>query len=134
MIFRKALLINDFDANHYKADLLIQKYRTGKLSEAEFGFSMRLWGNFEQSYDPKKYLLDNAASFKLYKTWFNEGKLTKHEYACIYRYYFNGLNMILTQKKWEELLDMVGCDFTYHQLQGKDWYRYYYIYSCHFTQ
>jgi hypothetical protein len=132
MIFRKALLANDLDPDDYKADILIGRFRKGELSGTEFGFAMRLWGNYNNAYNPVDYILDNANTFKLYKTWFENGRLTGEEYGYIYRYYFNGLNMILSQERWEEILVQAGCDFTCHPLQGKDWYRYYCIYSCRF--
>lgn len=130
LVFRKAMLPNDFEPDSYDANLLIDKYRSGTMSDAEFGFSMRLWGNYKNAYNPQNFLLDNRITFKQYHEWMKEGKLTEFEYGCICHYYFNGLNMILSQHKWEELLKTADLNYTRHQLKGKDWYSYYPIYVC----
>lgn len=132
LVFRKAAFPGDFDFEAYSSDKLIEKYRSGSLSDAEFGFSMRLVGNTKDSYNPQSFMLDNSITFQTYHTWMEEGKLTKKEYACICWYYFNGQNMILSQPRWEEMLTNTGCSFSKHQLEGKDWYAYYPIYSCQF--
>ena len=132
MIFRKALVPDEFNPDQYDAHRLIQKCRSGILSDAEFGFSMRLWGNFKNAFDPECFLLDNSVTFQCYQTWMKEGKLSETEYASIKRYYFNGLNMILSQRKWEEILVSSGYKFKCHRLTGKDWYTYYPVYSSHF--
>lgn len=132
MIFRKALLPDGFDTNAYEADALIHKYRSGVLSDAEFGFSMRLWGNYKNAYNPQTFILENGITFQRYQAWAKEGILSEAEYACIGHYYFEGLNMILPQFIWEEILSSSGCSFKHFQLKGKDWYAYYPIYRCHF--
>jgi hypothetical protein len=130
LVFRKALLPDQLDMKTYEAHHLIEKYRSGKMSGPEFGFAMRLWGNYLNSYHPDTFLLDNRKSFMLYKSWVEEGLLSEKEYACINNYYFDGLNMIMSQSKWEELLESENLSFKQHQLKGKDWYSYYSIYSC----
>ncbi len=131
LVFRKALLPDRFNLKEYEANLLINKYRSGKISDAEFGFAMRLWGNSAKAYHPGNFILDNRKSFKLYESWVKKGQLSEKEYAYINNYYFDGLNMILSQRKWEEILESEGISFQKHQLNGKDWYSYYLIYSCH---
>ncbi|MBN2481294.1 MAG: class I SAM-dependent methyltransferase [Bacteroidales bacterium] len=132
LVFRKALVPDNFDPDAYDADLLIQKYRSGLLTDAEFGFSMRLWGNYVKAYNPKSFILDNSLTFQRYQSWMNEGRLSEPEYTCICHYYFNGMNMILPQRKWEEILISINCKFERHQLEGKDWYYYYPVYQCRF--
>ncbi|MBN2215593.1 MAG: hypothetical protein JW723_15280 [Bacteroidales bacterium] len=132
MVFRKAMLPDDFDIDAYDAGLLIEKYRTGALSDAEFGFSMRLWGNYKNAYNPETFILDNSKTFRLYEKWMKEGILTEKEYACICHYFFKGKNMILSQRKWENILESEGCSYELHQLKGKDWYAYYPVYLCRF--
>lgn len=132
MVFRKALIPEGFDTDAYRTDQLIQKYRSGLLSDAEFGFSMRLWGNYKEAYNPQTFILDNSQTFQRYQAWVKEGRLSDHEFACICHYYFNGLNMIVPQSKWEEILLSVGCKFRCNPLEGKDWYAYYPVYQCCF--
>jgi len=131
MVFRKILVPEDFDEKAYDAQSLISKYRSGRLTDNEFGFSMRLWGNYTDSYNTSTYLLDNSITFKLYKEWVKKNILSESEYACIARFYFNGFNLIPPAFKWEELLRSVGLKFECHHLKGKDWYYYYPIYKAY---
>jgi len=129
MVFRKILVPEGFDVEAYEARRLIGKYRSGLLTDDEFGFSMRLWGNYKRSYDPETFILDNSITFKLYQDWQKNGILTAKEYACISHYYFSGLNMIIPQRKWEELIASAGMKSDCHHLEGNDWYSYYPVYS-----
>ena len=131
IVTRQAILPDNFDTSEHTATLLIEKYRENLISKAEFGFSMRLWGSYEQAYDKKSYILDNRIVFNRYQKWLEDNTLTREEMDCINRYYFDGLNMILPQMIWEDLLQECGLFHTHYQLNGNMWYEYYPLYSCH---
>jgi len=131
MVFRKILVPEDIEEKAYDARSLISKYRSGGLTDNEFGFSMRLWGNYTNSYNTRTYLLDNSITFKLYKEWVKKNILSESEYSCIARFYFDGFNLIPPAQKWEEMLRSAGLKFECHRLKGKDWYSYYPIYKAY---
>ena len=130
LVFRKILIPWSFSLHENEAERLLEKFRAGGMTEAEFGFAMRLWGSFRQAYDPKTLLLDNGPVFERYATWCDEGVLSRHEHGIIRRYYFAGRNLIPAQDVWEGLLAEAGLRFQCESLKGKSWYRYYPMYSC----
>lgn len=130
MIFRKILVPPDLSIEAKKAEKIIDKFRMGLLTEAEFGFDMRLFGSYAEAYDFQKYTLDNRIVFDRYHNWLKEGKISKWESEIVSRYYFGGLNLIPPQKIWEQLLREAGFKFEVKTLKGKTWYEYYPIYVC----
>ena len=129
LILRKILIPENFRLNDRKATQLVNAFRTGRLSDAEFGFEMRLWGSFEQAYDRATMLLDNAVVFERYARWLEQGRLTEAEYALIRRYYFPGQNLLPSQELWEQLLTEAGFAFKTQSLTGRTWYTYYPLYN-----
>ncbi|MFQ5619861.1 MAG: class I SAM-dependent methyltransferase [Rhodospirillales bacterium] len=134
LIFRKILIPRSFSVQENEAERLLEKFRTGGLTEAEFGFAMRIWGSFHHAYDPKTFLLDNGLVFERYETWLDEGVLSRDEHRVIERYYFAGLNLVPAQDLWESLLAEAGFRFRCEPLKGKSWYRYYPVYCCRVGQ
>ncbi len=134
LIFRKILIPRSFSIHENEAERLLEKFRTGGLTEAEFGFAMRIWGSFHHAYDPKTFLLDNGLVFERYETWLDEGVLSHDEHRVIERYYFGGLNLVPAQDLWESLLAEAGLRFRCGSLKGKSWYRYYPVYCCRVGQ
>ncbi len=134
LIFRKILIPRSFPFRENEAERLLEKFRAGCLTEAEFGLAMRIWGRFRHAYDPKTFLLDNGLVFERYETWRDEGVLSQHEHGIIRRYYFAGRNLIPAQDVWESLLAEAGLRFRCGSLKGKSWYRYYPVYCCRVGQ
>jgi len=130
LIFRQVIIPYYFDLEENSAPHLLNRFRAGSLSEAEFGFGMRFWGCFDEAYDPESFLLNNRIIYDRYLKWLKQERLSQAEFDCIYRYYFDGMNMILPQKAWEEILRNTGFSFECHTLKGNSWYEYYPIYSC----
>lgn len=130
-VTRKAVIPDGFEPEAYRQERLVERFRNGELDEAEFGFAVRLLGHYTCCYAPDTYLLDNAKLFAECEEDLRKGRLTEKEHACIRRYYFGGVNCIVTQPIWEELLAASGFDFTIMACEGKDWYRYYKVYCCH---
>lgn len=130
IIVRQALIPQDFPLVDHNAYVLLAKFRDGLVTEAEFGFGMRLWGRFNQAYHRDTFLLDNHVVFTTYREWLAQQRLTQTEFDLIGRYYYKGLNMILPQADWESLLRKVGLSFEMRPLTGRSWYAYYPIYTC----
>jgi hypothetical protein len=130
IILRQALIPRSFLLEDYEAMKLLDKYRAGQLSDAEFGAAMRLWGMYRLAYNPDTCLLDNRIVYDHYETLRQSGVITPAELEIINRYYFAGKNMILPQDSWEEILVAAGLDFEVQPLAGRDWYRYYPVYCC----
>ena len=134
LIFRKILIPRSFSFRENEAERLLERFRAGALTDAEFGLAMRIWGSFRQAYDPETSLLDNGIVFERYETWRDEGMLSRHEHTIIHRYYYGGLNLIPAQDVWESMLREAGFGFRCRPLKGRSWYRYYPMYSCHIGQ
>lgn len=130
LVLRQALIPEGFDVQSTRAESLLERFRRGELDETEFAFAMRLWGSFEQAYDKGSCLLDNSVAFARYEIWLSEGKITPSEHALIRRYYYSGRTSLLPQRAWEAALNESGFAWRQYALSGKDWYRYYPLYSC----
>lgn len=130
MVFRKILKPYNPDRELSAAQDLLARFRRGELTEAEFGFGMRIEGGCEWGYDPDTCLLDNRVVFTRLHEWQAAGRLSSHELAIIERYYFGGLNLVPSCEQWERLLQHCGLDFRRHPLRGKTWYAYYPLYRC----
>ena len=130
LIFRKILIPPSFPLAENEAGRLVERFRAGQLTEAEFGFAMRMWGTFEHAYDPETLLLDNAVVFRRYERWRGDGRLSDREHGIVERYYFAGLNLVPPRDLWESLLHEAGLGFERGSLSGRSWYRYYPVYCC----
>lgn len=130
IVLRQALVPRGFDPEARTAERQIEAFRAGRLSAAEFGFGMRLWGCYAEAYDPARGLLDNRVVFARYADWRDAGRLTDEEWSAIQRYYYGGRNMILSQEDWEALLTESGLVFAARPLTGRAWYDYYPVYAC----
>jgi len=130
IILRHVSIPHNFPMQQYEAVVLLEKYRAGQLSDAEFGAAMRLWGMSRLAYDPDTCLLDNKIVFERLDVMVQSGLVTEAELAVVRRCYFSGKNMILPQDVWEETLTASGLEFEVQPLTGRDWYSYYPIYCC----
>lgn len=130
IVLRQALVPRGFDPEVNSGERQIEAFRTGRLSAAEFGFGMRLWGCYAEAYDSARGLLDNRVVFARYADWRANGRLTDEEWNAIQRYYYGGRNMILPQDDWESLLGECGLEFSVRPLTGRAWYAYYPVYAC----
>jgi hypothetical protein len=130
IILRQAVCPRGFDPEAHAAQRQIEAFRAGRLSVAEFGFGMRLWGCYAEAYDRTSGLLDNRVVFTRYADRRADGRLTDGEWNAIQRYYYGGRNMILPQDDWESLLGECGLEFSVRPLTGRAWYSYYPIYLC----
>lgn len=133
VIFRKILIPRSLSLEENEAERLLHDFRADRLSEAEFGFAMRLWGSSRTAYEPETCLLDNKRVFERYQAWHDDGVLTADEHAIVERYYFGGLNLIPPIDLWETLLTESGFEFERGLLTGRAWYDYYPIYRCRVT-
>lgn len=113
----------DLDAESHPA--LVARHRERSLDSAEFGFGMRLLGHLRCCWDGQ--YLDNA---KLFDEIDVDPTLTDAERALIARYVFRGRNVLLAADEWERLLVEQGYEFSVETLTGRDWYRYYPVYSA----
>jgi len=132
-VTRMAMIPAGFDAAEHSADVLLQRFRRREIDEAEFGFGMRLVGHYVGCFDSQTGLLDNAKVFQRCAARHAAGELSHQEHAAIRRYYFGGVNCILSQRDWESALRAGGWDFEIHRCTGKTWYSYYAVYSCRLT-
>jgi len=130
IILRQVIIPDVFKFEDNTCAALLKRFRAGSMSEEGFGFSMRLWGCFDQAYDPGSFLLNNRTVFNHYRESLREGILSQSEFDLIWRYYYDGLNMILPQWGWEEILSEAGFAFEAHFLEGREWYEYFPVYSC----
>jgi hypothetical protein len=130
IILRQVSIPRNFPMRQYDAGMLLEKYRAGQLSDAEFGAAMRLWGMSRLAYDPDTCLLDNKIVFEHLDSMAQSGSVTAAELAVVRRCYFSGRNMILPQDAWEQILTASGLEFQVQPLTGRDWYRYYQVYCC----
>lgn len=130
MIFRKILVPPCLSIEDKQAEKIIDRFRMGLLTEAEFGFDMRIFGSYVEAYDLQKYTLNNKIVFDRYHNWLKEGKILQRELEIVNRYYFGGLNLIPPQEIWEKFLRDAGLKFEIKTLKGKSWYEYYPIYVC----
>ena len=125
-----ALIPDRFDSKEFAADRLLQRFRAGEIDAAEFGFSLRMVGHHETCYDPQTSVLNNPKLFEQCAARHAAGELTDAEHAVILRYYFGGLNCILTQSDWEHALRSTGWQFRVLWCHGTTWYHHYPVYSC----
>ena len=130
IILRQVSIPRNFPMQQYDAGMLLEKYRAGQLSDAEFGAAMRLWGMSRLAYDPDTCLLDNRVVFEYLDAMAESGIVTAAELAVVRRCYFSGKNMILPQDAWEQILTESGLEFQVRPLTGRDWYSYYKVYCC----
>ena len=130
IVLRQAIIPRSFPIQQYEAGVLLEKYRAGQLSDAEFGAAMRLWGVSGKAYNPDTCLLDNRIVYEHYAALEQSGIMTPAELKVIHRFYFGGKNMILPQDMWEDMLGSAGLAFEVKPLTGKDWYGYYPVYCC----
>lgn len=131
LILRKILIPGNFCINDHEAEKLLERFRLGDLTEAEFGFGMRIWGSYRYAFNQKTFILDNKVVFNRYKNWLNKNLLSDYEFAIIQRYCFEGWNLIPPQDIWEALLENEGFAFETRLLNGKTWYEYYPLYYCY---
>ncbi len=113
----------DLDAESHPS--LVARHRDGRLDPTEFGFGMRLLGHLRCCWDG--VYLDNA---KLFAEIDDDQSLTVAERAVIGRYVFGGRNVLLPAGDWERLMGEKGFEPSVEVLTGRDWYRYYPIYSA----
>ena len=130
LVLRTIMVPENMNPNDHAAPQLLKRFRAGELTEAEFGFGMRIFGSYFDAYNVQTSILDNKALFAKYDDWFNKGLLSKSEYAAIRRYYYAGPNLIPPQTVWETILLEEGFTFQQYTLKGKMWYEYYPIYYC----
>ncbi len=130
LVLRTIMIPRNFNISEYEAKSLMESFRDGKLTEADFGFGMRIFGSYDFAYEPQSFLLDNKMVFERYKDWTNRGLLSEKEYSLIQRYYFGGLNLIPPQDIWETMLAEEGFAFQSRPIVGRKWYEYYPIYYC----
>ena len=130
LVLRTIMVPSNFTANKHAAQQLLKRFRAGELTEAEFGFGMRIFGSCSDAYNVQTFLLDNKEVFLRYEDWFKKGILSESEYAAIRRYYYAGPNLIPPQTVWETMLLEEGFTFQQYTLKGKMWYEYYPIYYC----
>lgn len=129
-ITRHAVYPDNYAFEKNRAETLVQEFRAGQLSEAEFGFAMRLVGHHDSAFDSETHTLDNATLFQHCELAHARGELTDHEHAIIRRYYFGGNNCILRESHWKKLLNEAGFTGRALRLTGQHWYDYYVIYDC----
>jgi hypothetical protein len=129
-VTRMALIPEGFDPSEHRAERLLQRFRAREIDDAEFGFGVRLVGHHETCYDPHTGLLDNAKLFAQCDARHAVREFTDAEHAAIRRYYFGGVNCILSQREWERALTFGGWGFQLNRCRGKTWYDYYPVYSC----
>lgn len=134
LVLRKIIIPKEFPLNEHRADVLLQRFRAGDITEAEFGFGMRIFGSHAEAYDRDSYILDNGVVFRKYLRWYEKGLLSDREYAAIRSYYFKGQNLVLPQELWENMLREEGYSFQLTMLTGRMWYQYYPIYCCFDSQ
>jgi hypothetical protein len=127
---RVALIPDGFDPTEHRAERLLQRFRAREIDDAEFGFGIRLVGHYETCYDPRTGRLDNLKLFAQCDARHAVREFTDTEHAAIRRYYFGGVNCILSQRSWEHALTGSDWEFQIHRSRGKTWYEYYPIYSC----
>lgn len=133
LILRTIMVPRNFAFSEHTTDRLIGQFRAGKITKAEFGFGMRIFGSYSGAYNTQSFILDNRMIFKRYEDWFKEGVLSDVEYTAIRCYYFEGPNLIPPQEIWEEILLDEGFTFQKLALEGSMWYEYYPIYYCYRT-
>jgi hypothetical protein len=134
LLLRKILIPKDLSLDKHKADVLLRRFRAGEITEAEFGFGMRIFGSYSEAYNRDSFILDNKIVFQRYEVWYNKGFLSEKEYAAIRRYCFNGPNLVPPQEVWENMLREEGYSFQLTTLKGRMWYQYYPIYCCFNTR
>jgi len=127
---RMAFIPRNFEPDRNSMEALQQRFRNGTIDEAEFGFGTRLVGHYRCCYDPASFLLDNKKLFSECQEAFSRGKISRSEHECIERYYFGGMNCIVTQEIWEQLLLAAGFGYRIHKSSGKEWREYYVVYEC----
>jgi hypothetical protein len=91
---------------------------------------MRIVGHYESFYDQQTALLDNGRLFDHCYKRHTVGELSDKEWEAMCRYYYGGLNCIIAQREWEDLLAQEGWSFQVRPCAGKAWYEYYPVYAC----
>ena len=129
-ITRKVLIPDGFTPQDDTAEKIIERFRARQITEAEFGFDMRILGHYNCCYNAETFILDNKKLFEECRQFLHSGKITRQEFSIIRRYYFPGKNCIVPQSLWEKLLNEHSFKFVIQQCCGKTWYRYYKIYQC----
>ena len=119
-----------FDLSEALAPNLIRRFRTGEISEGEFGHGMRVWGCTEECYDANNFLLDNPKVYQRFDAMLASGNITVEERGILQRYFFGGTHFYPTQTYWERALTEVGFDFNATWLKGKFYNEYLPIYQC----
>lgn len=127
---RMAFIPRNFEPHRHAMEALLQRFRSGTIDEAEFGFGTRLVGHYGCCYDPAGFLLDNKKLFAECDEAFLRGKISRREHECIGRYYYGGKNCIVSQELWEQLLQEAGFGYRIHKATGKEWRTYYVVYEC----
>ena len=130
LVLRTIMVPGNINPDDHAAPQLLKRFRAGELTEAEFGFGMRIFGSYSDAYNVRTFILDNKKVFTKYEDWFKKGFLSEPEYAAIRRYYYAGPNLIPPQLVWETILLEEGFTFQQHTLKGKMWYEYYPLYYC----
>lgn len=130
LVFRTIMVPSNINPDDHAARQLLKRFKAGELTEAEFGFGMRIFGSYSDAYNVQTFILDNKEVFARYEDWLKKGLLSEPEYAAIRRYCYAGPNLIPPQKVWETMLLEEGFSFQQYTLKGKMWYEYYPIYYC----
>lgn len=129
-VSRMALVPQGFEAARWEWPELAAQLRAGRIGEAEFGLTLRLFGFFRRFYDAESATLDCAAVYREIAGLCDCGALNMHERDIVWRYLFRGKNWLPTESAWERLLAEGTWQIARRSLHGKLWHAYYPVYVC----
>ena len=130
-VSRMALVPRGLEAMRWEWPALVAQFRAGRIGEAEFGLTLRLFGFFRQFYDAETTSLDCAAVYQELAKLCDSGALDMREREIAWRYLFRGKNWLPPESVWERLLAEIPWRVVRRSLRGKLWHAYYPFYACY---
>ncbi len=129
-VTRMALVPDDFRPVDWRFAALLQQFRQGKIDNAEFGLTARLFGFFETAYDESTSVLDNRQVYAAVDVAAAAGDISAAELEVLRAFSYSGRNFLPGQREWESILESEGIAFRESSLHGKLWHDYYPVYEC----
>jgi len=130
MITRHACYPDGFAGMRHRWEDLLAAFGRGDISDEELGFGLRLAGHVDVAWDDGSCLLDCGMVYRRLDAMAADGTLSPEIWAFARRYQFAGMNWIPDESRWQQALTQAGWRAQRHELTGREWYRYYPLYSC----
>lgn len=130
LITRHACYPPTFAGMRHGVPDLLAAFARDVIQDEELGFGLRLAGHVDVAWDSQTCLLDCGMVYRRLDKMMRDGALSREIYAFAQRYHFAGRNWIPDESRWQQALGQAGWQARRYELSGREWYRYYPLYSC----